>query len=132
MRRGQPASRHSLPLWSADRPRWRTCSIRSGGDINARTSQGVTPLMAAVNSHPEAIPLLLAQGAGINAADQSGLTALHAAAAMGRTEVVRTLVESGADAAQLTASGLTALSIAEAGGHAEIADFLRTAAASSP
>jgi len=81
--------------------------------------------MAAVNSHPEAIPVLLSQGADVNAADQSGLTALHAAAAMGRTEAVRLLVESGADVAQLTASGLTALSIAEAGGHAEIADFLR-------
>jgi ankyrin repeat protein len=81
--------------------------------------------MAAVNSHPEAIPLLLAHGAQINAADQSGLSALHAAAAMGRTAVVRLLVESGADPQQLTANGLTALSIAEAGGHAEIADFLR-------
>jgi len=93
--------------------------------VNARTSQGVTALMAAVNSHPEAIPLLLEHGAGINAADQSGLSALHAAAAMGRTEVVRLLVESGADPRQLTANGLTAFSIAEAGGHAEIADFLR-------
>src|SRR6202034_4186259 len=90
------------------------------------TSQGVTALMAAVNSHPEAIPLLLAQGVELNAADQSGLTALHAAAAMGRTEVVRLLVESGADPQQLTASGLTPLRIAEAGGHAEIADFLQS------
>ena len=88
--------------------------------------------MAAVNSHPESVPLLLAQGADINAADQSGLTALHAAAAMGRTEVVRTLIESGADSTQLTASGLTALAIAEAGGHAEIGDFLRAVTESQP
>jgi ankyrin repeat protein len=81
--------------------------------------------MAAVNSHPEAIPMLLAHGADINAADQSGLSALHAAAAMGLTDVVQLLVQSGADREQLTSSGLTALDIAEAGGHTQIADFLR-------
>jgi ankyrin repeat protein len=82
--------------------------------------------MAAVNSNPGAIPLLLAQGADIDATDQGGIGALHAAAAMGKVDVVRLLVESGADKERVTANGLTALSVAEAAGHPEIVEFLRS------
>jgi len=85
--------------------------------------------MAAVNSNPEAVDILLSRGAYLNAADQNGITALHAAAAMGKTGTVRRLVEAGADTQLLTANGLTALAVAEAAGHAEIANFLRTGAA---
>jgi len=56
--------------------------INSGANVNGHTTEGVTPLMAAVNSNPDAISLLLAQGADINATDQGGIGALHAAAAM--------------------------------------------------
>jgi ankyrin repeat protein len=66
----------------------------------------------------------LAQGADINAADQGGIGALHAAAAMGKAEIVRLLIESGADKQQITVSGLTASRVAEAAGHAEIVEYL--------
>jgi ankyrin repeat protein len=79
-----------------------------------------------VNSNPAAVPLLLEHGAGINAADENGIGALHAAAAMGRTDVVRLLAASGAAVEQLTASGLTPLRMAEAAGHSEIVDFLKS------
>ncbi len=99
--------------------------IAAGADVNGHTVEGVTPLMAAVNSNPDAIPLLLAQGADLNASDQAGIGALHAAAAMGKADVVRLLVESGADKEQMTANGLTALRVAEAAGHPEIVEFLQ-------
>ena len=88
--------------------------LEKGADPNIATRGGVTPLMALVGGlgrkygadlrvSPEeeknalqAIALLLDRGADLNAANDAGQTALHAAAMVGANGVVRFLVDRGA------------------------------------
>lgn len=65
-------------------------------DIERRNIVGSTPLHQATN-HPEAIKVLIAAGANLNARDCSGHTALHKAAKDGRLETMQILLEAGAD-----------------------------------
>ena len=55
------------------------------------------------------VELLLQRGAGLNAAQTNGNTALHLAAANGNTGMVITLVEYGADVEAKNRKGQTAL-----------------------
>jgi hypothetical protein len=60
---------------------------------------GATPLsMAAWQGHVEAVELLIANGAEVNARNRNGATPLHGAAFFGQAESVRVLIEHGADA----------------------------------
>ncbi|PTB62151.1 ankyrin, partial [Trichoderma citrinoviride] len=75
------------------------------GDINIETKNGATPLLLASGgetaSHLEVARYLIEQGAAINldAADESGKTALHHACGLGAIDmVVQHLLEKGADA----------------------------------
>jgi ankyrin repeat protein len=70
-----------------------------GRRMKKRNSAGLTPLMAAVGSgHTEIALLLLRRGAEINAADPTGMTALHLACSKAQYgEVAKALVEGGAD-----------------------------------
>lgn len=95
------------------------------GQITRTQIGGVTPLMAAagLDSRPTdtrgtfdtpdveqrsiaALKALLAGGADINARDDHGRTALHAAASWGWTEVAKFLVENGADLHAQDADGV--------------------------
>ena len=87
--------------------------LEHGADPSIATTNGTTPLMVASGIgwvegvtyewSPEqtldTVRLLLDLGAGVNAADDDGRTALHGAAHKGRNDVVRVLVEHGADLA---------------------------------
>lgn len=61
----------------------------------------------------------LADGADINAANNSGLTPLMMAAYHGRAEMVKALVEHGADVNAVDNGGLTAARLAKDAGHQE-------------
>jgi len=80
----------------------------------------------------EALELLLAAGADINAANQVGNTALHGAATRQAPEIIRFLVENGADLAAKNEKGWTPLDVAlgqpdfAIPANAEIAELLRT------
>ncbi len=67
---------------------------------------------AALNDRVDAIRLLLALGAPIDAANWTGFTALHHAAEVGSTHAARVLLEAGASAAIANLQGQTALDVA--------------------
>jgi ankyrin repeat protein len=68
--------------------------INRGADVNARRSDGWTPLMAAARKgQPDVVRELLATGADPRARTVEGWTPLVAAIASGNEEVVLTLLE---------------------------------------
>src|SRR4029453_9406432 len=68
--------------------------LDNGGDPNAATLVGVTPLSgAALRGDVEAMQLLLAKGANIHAKNGAGATPLMAAAANGSASAVQLLLD---------------------------------------
>ena len=80
-----------------------------GPMFRGRAGVGETPLHCA--STPEAVRVLIAAGADVNARDADDATPLHSAAALGRASVVRELLAVGADAAATNRSGRTPLEL---------------------
>lgn len=71
-----------------------------GMDVNARDSQGNTPLMlAAANGHTETVKLLLTNGADMHTKNRVGHTALAAAVQGGFQQTAAVLQKAGAKAA---------------------------------
>ncbi len=100
--------------------------LRSGRDVNARTPEKATPLMAAaVHNNPNVVDFLLDQGAMIDAVDRDGYSALMIAASKGRVDVVKVLLARGANVNLLDNNGMTALMWAEKKGNDGIARLLR-------
>jgi ankyrin repeat protein len=80
---------------------------------DARTGLGSTPLhLAATNSDPGALQVLLAAGANVNAKDAEGNTPLHMAAYTNRYEQARLLLEAGADIEAVSSGGRTPIALA--------------------
>lgn len=102
--------------------------LAHGANVELPTATGITPLMAAAGNGSinldtrgrykseqqadEAIHLLLAAGAQVNARDRNGQTALHGAASWGWNAVVRTLADSHVDLRIKDAQGRTAEDVA--------------------
>jgi len=110
-----------------------------GADPNLRSSaledEGYPPLVVAASKSTEAAKLLLQYGALVDAADATGLTALHAAAFRGDLSLVKLLVERGARRdVRDKHSNDTPVQRAVAAGHASVAAWLSAAepAASAP
>ena len=83
--------------------------IQGGVSVNARDSNGRTPLMTASESGvSRAITILLGQSAEIDAIDSEGNTALHHAASKGHVKVISDLIAGGADVSIKNAKELTA------------------------
>jgi ankyrin repeat protein len=100
--------------------------VGHGGDPFQPTSEKVTPLMVAAGmgyvqgqsigsaaDRLEAVKLLLALGADVRAATESGETVMHGAATGGVNEVVKLLAENGAELDVKSKEGWTPLSIAD-------------------
>jgi ankyrin repeat protein len=91
----QPTNGRTTPLMAAAGVGWRE-SISVGREADAI----------------QALQLLLDRGADVNAANQSGDTALHGATLRGSTAIIEFLVEHGANVRARNANGRTALDIA--------------------
>lgn len=103
--------------------------LAHGALVDLPQVAGITPLMAAVGAGASPIDTrgkfrteldalaatetLLAGGAGIDARDERGRTALHYAAAVGYSDVAKVLVEHGADLTVADADGVTPLDAAQ-------------------
>lgn len=100
--------------------------LASGADPDVRDTYGWTPLMRAVDTRRlEFVRMLLEEtGADLSARQESGVMALHIAAASGDPAMVRLLVGHGAERAATDNGGRKAADIAQSLGHAEIADYL--------
>lgn len=84
-----------------------------GGDINIQDSRGRTALMmAAADSHPDAVRDLIQKGAKLNLQDKDGRTALMFAAWWLNDETVDALIYGGADPTVKDIQGRTALDYA--------------------
>jgi hypothetical protein len=96
-----------------------------GHAATAVTSKDQQLRTAAMLGHLSDVELLLREGASVSTTDATnGWTALHYAAASGRTEVVLKLVQVGANIDAATASGETAMMLAS--GHPSVEALLKS------
>jgi ankyrin repeat protein len=105
--------------------------IAKGARVNARDSQGNTPLFHAVTSAPdrEIAMLLISSGVDVNAAMVGGYTALLFAAARGDKDLAASLVSHGANVNAKNDQGITALHMAADQGRRDLAELLLGAGA---
>lgn len=105
-------------------------ALSAGADVNAfdysERKNGRTALSyAAQNNHPDAIRALVAAGAQVNLANNTGYAALHHAAEAGAVEAAKTLLELGADKNLRHLGGFTARNVAIENNHPELAELLK-------
>ena len=118
---------HATPFWLAARNADAAVIrvLAKGGANPSLPSAEGAPLMAAVglgqldqrlppeSQALEAVQAAVAAGANVNAVNQSGQTALHVAASLGRNSIIQFLADSGADLNAKDRQGRTALNMAE-------------------
>ena len=107
-------------------------ALESAVDVNARSEDGVTPLIRAVVSGDVEIVRLLLRKDGLdpNLASESGATALIEAALRGYDEIVRLLLTAGARVGAADNDGFTPLNGAAQQGHVSVVQMLLDAGAS--
>ena len=109
--------------------------LEKGAEVNARNTDGKTPLMFAArgSSTPEIVALLIEKGAEVNARNTNSWTPLMFAAENSSTpEIVQLLLEKGAEVNARNTAGYTPLKFAAAdtnGKSAEIKQLLIDAGA---
>ena len=90
--------------------------IAHGADVNAKDNDGETALMiAASQSNPKILTVLLEAGADIDAQNKKGETALMAAAARANLDELKILLVHGADPKLRDEAGKLAVDIAREG-----------------
>ncbi len=101
--------------------------IARGVDIN-HAHLGLTPLLTATrdswHGRPEAVMMLLANGADTRIADSDGYTPLHHAARSSDPAVAALLIDAGASHEALTKEGFNALGVACVANNWRLAKFL--------
>ena len=100
--------------------------IAAGTDVNVKSERygGSTPLhLTARSNRKEIAELLIAEGADVNAKNDSRQTPLHVAAARGRKEIIELLIANGANVNAIDFIGSTPLDLQFA--SPETADLLR-------
>jgi uncharacterized protein len=121
--------------------------LESGASIDARNSEGQTALLLLLGAHAEAgatsdeklllalMPAMLKRNADINAADNRGVTPLHACAMHGLMLPARALIAAGADTQLRDMRDRTAREVAHLLGFIDVAVELaaqRTATTATP
>ena len=105
-----------------------TSTVRAFLDHDSRLDDshacGTALLQASINSRKECVGLLLHHGADTEHKDHQGCTALHKAAEIGDTLVVRQLLDAGADIEARTRRGRSPLLLACLYGHVGVMDEL--------
>ena len=98
-------------MWGISNWKKSASLVDAGADVNARTKQGMTPLLIAASNAGsiEIVRLLLAKGADPKATSEAGTTALIAAAFANDLDMVRLFIEKGVGVNQATRSGETRL-----------------------
>jgi ankyrin repeat protein len=102
--------------------------LEHGANADVADIYGWTPLMRAVYENRfAAVSLFLQSGeVDLEAADDSGATALHHAAARGYVEVAQLLVTNGAELDSKNAEGLTPLAMARQKHHPKMVRYLES------
>jgi ankyrin repeat protein len=101
--------------------------LQRGGEVNthARHRFGVAALHAALaGPNPEIARVLIAVGADVNAAQNSGSTPLHETAFNGNLALTQLLLEHGANPAAVNKEGRSAVDVARERGHTQLAELL--------
>ena len=105
--------------------------VANGGDVNARTRKGETPLMAAAaRGRLEVVEALLAVKPKLDLKDRASAvgegrqTALHCAVDIGNYRVVRRLLEAGAQVDPVSQRGYTPLVLACYAGNLDLVQLL--------
>jgi ankyrin repeat protein len=100
--------------------------ISKGADINGRDASGYSPLLCATcGCQSSAVGFLLASKVDVNAKDNRGYTALHAAASQaGQKSTVGMLIAAGANVNAGAEKGATPLYWASYEGRTEVAELL--------
>jgi ankyrin repeat protein len=99
--------------------------IDKGAEVDARSDQGTTPLMHAVQKKDiEKTTFLIEQGADPNAVDNRGFTALHRVAEAGYIKLVKFLIEKGALPEIESHKGDTPFSLAKKRGQMKVVKLL--------
>lgn len=99
--------------------------LLDSADVNARTSEGFTPLMYACDrGFEDMVQVLLYNGADPNIIPRNGRTAFLAACANGYEMIAYYLLEYGARPAQRDENGAGALILAVQAGHYSMVDYL--------
>ncbi len=105
-------------------------SIKSGADVNAKESNGTTPLIWAVHGGDLAlVEKLIKAGAKVNAMNDYGASAMSEAAELGNPKIVSVLLKAGADPESPNADGETALMVVARSSNVETAQLLLKAGA---
>jgi ankyrin repeat protein len=100
--------------------------LDAGADVNAKTKDGTTALLAATYKQKwDLSKYLIQKGADVNARLDVGSPLLFAAAA-GDLGTVKLLVEKGAEINAKDSEGISPLSAAQKRNHQEVVDFLGT------
>lgn len=104
-------------------------ALNAGADVNAldtRTSRNGRRALnwAAIGNKVPVIELLVARGASVNEANNSGFTPLHHAAEAGAVEATQALLAAGADRTLRNADGATASEVAQQNDHAALAALI--------
>jgi serine/threonine-protein phosphatase 6 regulatory ankyrin repeat subunit B len=128
-----------LRMCAAGKPKDVEDAIRDGADVNAPDRRGITPLMAAAwNDNPDVLPILIEHGSKLDAADNSGWTALTMPISLWKTaprpndrteKVITILVENGIDVNMPNEDGATPLMLAAMYGEPRIVEILLDAGA---
>ena len=105
--------------------------LDKGASVNARGSDGLTPILTAMgNNQKDIAKLLMEKKPDLTGTVQGKRTALMIAAGMGYTEVLKLMLDAGtSDLNAKDIEGNTALKWATENGHRDCADLLRKAGA---
>ena len=104
--------------------------VANGANINARDSDGLTPLHRAVLYNAEDIfNFLIASGAQLNIPDSGGWTPLHKAIANNNVKIAQILVQAGSSLTSKSKMGLTPLALAVCDDRVEMVQMLIDAGA---